>query len=111
MLLKRGFMPYRKAKILVVDDEPSACRLMKAILEGEGYSVTTCGDGTMALETARTLQPWAAFLDLNLGGAMDGIDVLAELKAMDPRMTVMMLSASVDVSAAVRATQKGAYNY
>jgi len=66
--------------VLVVEDDPSAARLLRAYIEKEGCSVRLAGDGESALEAARRERPAAVILDVLLPGA-DGWEVLRRLKS------------------------------
>jgi CheY-like chemotaxis protein len=69
-------------EVLIIEDDPSAVRLLRAYLETEGYRVRVAGDGQAGLETARGLAPAAIVLDVLLPG-IDGWEVLRQLKG-DP---------------------------
>ncbi|HEU4672825.1 MAG TPA: response regulator [Candidatus Limnocylindrales bacterium] len=73
-----GTTPRRS--ILVVEDDPSAVRLLRAYLEPEGYAVTVAADGETAIGAARERVPDAILLDVLLPG-IDGWEVLRRLKA------------------------------
>jgi DNA-binding response OmpR family regulator len=66
--------------ILVVDDEPKIAQLARDYLEHAGFAVLTAGDGTSALQAARTRHPDLVVLDLGLPG-LDGLDVIRALRA------------------------------
>jgi signal transduction histidine kinase/CheY-like chemotaxis protein len=66
--------------VLVIEDEPSGVRLLRAYLENDGYTVRIASDGEHGLEEARRRRPSAIILDLLLPG-MDGWDVLRQLKS------------------------------
>lgn len=68
--------------VLVMEDDPSAVRLLRAYLEGAGHRMRVSGDGESGLAEARRSIPSAIILDLLLPGK-DGWDVLRELKS-DP---------------------------
>ncbi|MEW5991365.1 MAG: response regulator [Chloroflexota bacterium] len=74
----------RTAPVLIVEDDPSAVRLLKAYLEPEGYQVRVAPDGEQALIDVRATRPAAILLDVLLPG-IDGWDVLRRLKA-DPEL-------------------------
>ncbi len=69
-----------KAKILVIDDEPSIIRLVEAYLKPEGYEVLTASDGAAGLKAARAFKPDLLILDVMLPG-MDGIELLSHFEA------------------------------
>ena len=65
--------------ILVVDDEPTIRRLVRAVLDGKGYRLLEAADGPSALETARREQPDLVLLDLALP-QLSGTEVCRQLK-------------------------------
>jgi len=68
-------------RVLVVDDNPSNVRVVRARLAGEGYDVVTAGDGEEALTVARATGPDLILLDVMMP-KLDGIEVCRRLKAM-----------------------------
>ena len=76
-----GVGPDRPGGVLVVDDDPSALRLMEATLAQLGYAAVTRTTGAAALEAAATLRPSAVILDLVMPG-MDGITFLDQLRRL-----------------------------
>jgi CheY-like chemotaxis protein len=77
-----------KKKILVVDDEASLTRLIKANLERTGkYEVLTENQGTKAIEAARRFKPDLIFLDVMMPD-MSGDDIAAEIQE-DPQLRGM----------------------
>jgi len=65
-------------KILVVDDEPDAIDFVKEVLEGEGYTVVTAGDGVKGLAAMRRESPDLVFLDVQMP-EMDGFETFQEM--------------------------------
>jgi CheY-like chemotaxis protein len=66
--------------VLVIEDDPSAVRLLVETLDGAGWHVVVAPDGERGLELAREHHPDAIVLDVQLPG-MDGWDVLRALKS------------------------------
>jgi DNA-binding response OmpR family regulator len=97
-------------KILVVDDEIEACNALKEFLEGKGYEVYTAQDGKTALDKLRELRPQLVLLDMIMPG-MHGIEVLQEIKKIDPRIGVIMVTVVTDEEQAKKTLQLGAYDY
>ncbi len=99
-----------KAKILVVDDEPSQRKMLKANLTLEGYEVHEADDGTTAI--ARVSEE---FFDLilmdNRMSQMDGIEALTEIKKISPGIPVIIITAYASIETAVEALHKGAHDY
>src|SRR5262249_38763694 len=86
------------------------CRLVKATFASEGLEVRAAHDGASGLERAVSDGPDAVLLDLRLPD-LDGLQVLEQLKSRASSIPVIMLTASREVKAAVRATQLGAFDY
>lgn len=82
-------------KILVVDDEQDACRLLQVNLEHAGYQVTTAENGQDALESIFIDMPDLIVLDQAMP-VMDGFEVLRELKRnpATAEIPVVMLTAN-----------------
>jgi DNA-binding response OmpR family regulator len=98
------------AKILVVDDEIEACDALKEFLEAKGYEVYTAQDGKTALDMLREFRPQLVLLDMIMPG-MHGIEVLQEIKKIDPKIGVIMVTVVTNETQAKKALQFGAYDY
>jgi|SRR6187402_145156 len=98
--------------ILVVDDEADIRTSLESILRDEGYAVTSTGTATEALELIRDVEYDVVLLDIWLPDG-DGLDVLAEIRAMGSTSTpeVVIISGHGTIEAAVRATKLGAYDF
>ncbi|MBL8654309.1 MAG: response regulator, partial [Alphaproteobacteria bacterium] len=79
--------------ILIVDDNPDICRLVRAQLKSLGYDVTVAGDGPQALALlAEGLAPAVLLTDIMMPGAMDGTAIAAEVRKLHPAMPVVYMS-------------------
>ena len=96
--------------ILIVDDEKNYLRILSAVLEDEGYEVLTALDGSTALEIQKRSDLDLILTDMKMPG-MNGIELLESVKAIDPDLPVIMMTAHGTVDKAVEAMQKGAYSY
>lgn len=67
-------------KILVVDDEPKTCQLLKEFLEGKGYEVFIAHQGDAAISRAQAVHPDVILLDVLLAGGLDGVQTYHRLK-------------------------------
>ncbi len=99
-----------KTSILVVDDDPGVRNLSREYLEPRGHEVITADGGRAALEFARQRRPDAVVLDLDLPD-LHGLEVLAQLKADDPTLPVVILTGRGDIPSAIRATELGAFTF
>lgn len=79
-------------KILLVDDEESIHLLYREEFEEEGYEVHSALSGEEALEKIKIITPDLVILDINMPG-INGIDVLRQMKEMNPRLPVILSSA------------------
>jgi two-component system response regulator HydG len=97
-------------KILVVDDD-SDLRLSvaSALTEGQ-YQVDQASDGEEAVTRVKAGQYDLVLMDVNMP-KMTGIEALKEIKAHDPSIMVIILTAFSNIRDAVEATRLGAYNY
>src|SRR5512145_602357 len=99
-----------RSKIMVVDDERMIRWSIQQALSRDGHSVATVQSGEEAVAQAADEIPDLVFLDITLPG-IDGLEVLRRLKAIDPSLTVVMVTATEDVKTAVEAMRLGAYDY
>jgi DNA-binding NtrC family response regulator len=97
-------------RILVVDDEVEACNVLEEFLSSKGHEVHTALDGPTAIGTFQEVQPQIVFLDMIMPG-MGGLDVLKEIKKIDPDVTVIMVTVVTDHEQAKETLELGAYDY
>jgi len=97
-------------KILVVDDESHIVRLLKKYLKSESYKVYTATDGAEAIKKVMEVNPRIVLLDIIMPD-MSGIDVLKEIKRINPKISVIMATAVIDEKLAKKAMQYGADDY
>lgn len=97
-------------RILVVDDEIDACNALKEFLNSRGYKVEIALDGKTALKKVEEFNPHIVFLDIIMPG-MGGMDVLNEIRKINPTIGIVMTTAVVDEEIAKRTIQLGAYDY
>ncbi len=100
----------RGARVLVIDDEPSIRRSLSRVLVERAFVVETAATAKDGLAAAESFDPHVVLLDLRLPDAT-GLDVLRELKARDPAVAVLMITAYGDVSEAVQALHLGAVDF
>ncbi len=103
-------MPEPRRQILVVDDEDSVRWAVQKALEREGYAVVQAVDGPGGAAAAEAPEVDLVLLDVRLPG-MDGLEVLARLRASRPDLLVIMMTAHGTLQVAVEAMKGGAYDY
>jgi len=99
-------------KVLLVDDEDSLRKVMKDLLERDGYIVTEARDGVQALDQVDRVGPDIIVLDLNLPG-LDGYGVLSHLRSRPATagIPVIVLTAKGDEDNEVRVFELGADDF
>lgn len=97
-------------RVLIVDDEIEVCKVLQYFLTMKGYEVDTASDGATAIRKVKESRPHIVLLDIKMPG-MGGLDVLKKIKAVDPSIGVIMISAVTDNELAKSAMKLGAYDY
>ncbi len=97
-------------KILVIDDEEFIRINLKDIFTSENYSVDIAELGKKGLDAIKENQYDLAFLDINLPD-INGIEVLKEIKKIEPDLLVIIITGFASVESAVDAIKLGAYDY
>jgi type II secretory ATPase GspE/PulE/Tfp pilus assembly ATPase PilB-like protein/CheY-like chemotaxis protein len=99
-------------KVLLVDDEDSLRKVMRDLLERDGYDVTEARDGVQALDQIDRVGPDIIVLDLNLPG-LDGYGVLSHLRSRPATaaIPVIVLTAKGDEDNEVRVFELGADDF
>jgi DNA-binding response OmpR family regulator len=80
-------------KILIVDDEPDVCEILKKVLEKNGFGADTFSDPLLALENFRPRSYDLLLLDIKMP-EMDGFRLYQEMKKVDSSVKVCFLTAS-----------------
>jgi DNA-binding NtrC family response regulator len=97
-------------KILIIDDDEVLLKLLSMALMEEGYSVLSTADGPQGITLYRDHEPALVLLDLGLP-SMSGIEVLKELRRLDNKAKVMVITGYGSVESAVVAIRHGAWDY
>jgi DNA-binding response OmpR family regulator len=99
-----------KGKILVIEDDPSILRGLQLNLGMEGYSVRSAMDGEAGLALARSEHPDLLLVDVMLP-KLDGLSLIRELRASDPGVPILILSAKGQEVDKVAGLDLGADDY
>ena len=98
-----------RARVLVVDDDPTVAEVVTRYLEHAGFRVETVGDGLVAVDRATADPPDLVVLDLMLPG-IDGLEVCRRMRALAP-VPVIMLTAKGDETDRIIGLDLGADDY
>jgi putative nucleotidyltransferase with HDIG domain len=96
--------------ILVVDDEEAIREVVSTMLESKGYRCTAVQNGRFAQDQIKKLTPDLVLSDMIMP-EMDGIKLLEWMRQYDPEVPVIMVTAIHDISTALEAIRRGAYDY
>ncbi len=99
-----------KNSILVVDDDPAHRTMLRTLVTGWGYEVSEAEDGTVAIEKVRARPFDLILMDIRMI-KVSGLEALSEMKAYNPSIPVIIMTAYSSVETAVEALKKGAYDY
>ncbi len=100
----------RRARIVLVDDDPGLLRLLTIRLRSEGFEVAACESASQALTSVPRFQPDVLVTDLRMKDK-DGIQLLKELQGRYPALPVILLTAHGTIPDAVTATKSGAFAF
>lgn len=96
--------------ILVVDDDPAHRTMLTTLLGGWQHRVTAVDDGSTAIDAVHESPFDLVLMDIRML-KVSGIEALAEIKAFNPAIPVILMTAYSSVETAVDALKKGAYDY
>lgn len=99
-----------KAKLMIVDDEPIVRQSLKHWFEEDGYTVETAETGEAAFDKFERGKFDLLFVDMKMPG-MNGLELLAKVKKVDPEVVVILITAFASVPSAIKALKNGAFDY
>lgn len=97
-------------RVLVADDERNIRKNLAMVLESQGYRVDEAKDGDDALDLCKQSHPDIAFVDLHMP-KMQGLDVLAHIRALSPKTAVVIITAYGSAANATDAMKLGAVDF
>src|ERR1700728_2683526 len=97
-------------RILVVEDDPSVQKILRRVFEAQGFAVEGHMDGRAGLDSFHAAVPSAAILDLHLP-ELSGKHLCKEMKAAEPSIPIIILTASCDLNDKVTLLEMGADDY
>ena len=96
--------------ILIVDDEKNYPFVLSAVLEEEGYHTVTASNGVQALEKIKAHDIDLVLTDIKMPG-MDGMALMSHIKAHNPDLPIIIMTAHGTVEKGEEAVKKGAHSY
>jgi two-component system nitrogen regulation response regulator NtrX len=96
--------------ILIIDDEGNLRRMLRSLLESEGYTVREADSAEAGLDEVRRQAPEVILLDLMLPG-ISGLEALPRIGDLVPGVPVVMMSGRATLGDAVHATRLGAFHF
>jgi two-component system response regulator HydG len=100
----------KKNTVLVVDDDPAHRTMLRTLLTGWGYTIFEADDGSTAIEKVHEQAFDLILMDIRMV-KMSGLEALSEIKAFNPAIPVIIMTAYASVETAVKTLKDGAYDY
>ncbi|MGD8264337.1 MAG: response regulator, partial [Desulfobacterales bacterium] len=97
-------------KLLLIDDEPDIVRVLSISLKADGYDVIPAHSGAEGLAAFQKESPDIVLTDIKMPG-MDGIEVLKNVKELDPDAEVIIITGHGDIENAIEALKYGASDF
>ena len=97
-------------QIMIVDDNEELCGMLSHLVEQAGFHAQVVYDGEAALKRIHSRSPDVMLLDIKMPN-MDGMEVLRQVKEIDPDLPVVMITAFAEIHGAVEAIKAGAHDY
>lgn len=99
-----------KNKILIIDDEESICDACSEVYIKDGHKVEIAKDGETGLKKVNEFNPDIVLVDLKMPG-ISGIEVLEELKKINPDIVSIVITGYATIDSAVEVMKKGAFDF
>ncbi|NQT57062.1 MAG: response regulator [Desulfobacteraceae bacterium] len=103
-------MFFKRARILIIDDEEVIRDSSTQALVKEGHIIKGAENGDLGLKLFREFRPDIVLIDLKMPGK-SGMEVLEEIDTADPNVVKVVITGFATVSSAVDAMKKGAYDF
>ncbi|MGE0755850.1 MAG: sigma-54-dependent transcriptional regulator [Pirellulaceae bacterium] len=96
--------------LLIVDDDPDVAYSLEKSLRSESLDVYTAGTAAQGIDFVQRRRPDAVILDIRLPD-MPGLEAFDRLRAIDPRLPVLLVTAFATTEMAIEAMKRGAFEY
>ena len=97
-------------RILIVDDESRIRHNLRRLLERQGNEIAEAADGGEALRSMHASPFDLVIMDIRMPG-MDGLEALARIRRIDPKIPVIIMTGHGSTETAIEATKRGAFEY
>ena len=97
-------------RLLVIDDEPNLQYSLVKSLQSDSLEVVTAATAGQGIQAVRSQSPDAVILDVRLPD-MSGLDAFDEIRRIDPRLPVIIITAFSTTETAIEAMKRGAFEY
>jgi two-component system, response regulator RegA len=104
-------IPDTTRSLLIVEDDDRLRSRLASALRDRGFDTRGASDYDSAVEAAKADSPEYVLVDLRMPGPMSGLDVIREIKAIDPATVVVVLTGYGSIATAVEAVRLGASDY
>jgi two-component system response regulator HydG len=103
-------MTNRQHTVLVVDDDSAHRTMLRTLIDGWGYDVSEADDGSTAVEKIKKTVFDLVLMDVRMV-KVSGLEALETIKALNPAIPVIIMTAFSSVETAVKALKQGAHDY
>ena len=100
----------KNSAILVVDDDHAHRTMLNTLISGWGYAVSEADDGSTAIEKVKRASFDLVLMDVRMV-KISGLEALETIKAVNPAIPVIIMTAYSSVETAVKALKQGAHDY
>jgi len=97
-------------KILIIDDDEVQLSLLQTLLSEQGYTLYSTADGPQGVELYSTHRPDLVLLDIGLP-SISGIEVMKQVRQIDGKAKIIVITGYASVESAVHAIREGAWDY
>jgi DNA-binding NtrC family response regulator len=97
-------------KILIIDDDEVQLSLLQTLLSDQGYTLYSTADGPQGVELFGTHRPDLVLLDIGLP-SISGIEVMKQIRQIDGKAKIIVITGYASVESAVHAIREGAWDY
>jgi len=101
---------WQMSKLLLVDDEEDVRYSFQRILDSQEIELATASSGEESLKLIPKFKPDLVLMDVRMGG-MNGLETLRKIRASDPKLLVILMTAYGTTQTAIEAMKLGAYDY